>query len=158
MNGQQFDELRFQRRIEGTAQNALRKQIENFQAVTSGFVEQFQSLQAAREAFLLPSDYLRFFEGIDNEVEKQWFWGLHRDTLQVAMKAREWQKQRDAAQRVQDEQIKEGVGGYSALLGAITDPGEKNRFLTKYKAEIEAEVRDTQDRIRLAKSAPATTL
>ena len=120
-------------------------------------LENFAVLQNFQAAVFgpLPSAYLRFFESLDNEVEKMWFLRKFKPEIESGLQARHWQELRDKEARVQDA-IMPIEGSRSAQLEAIpaTDSYRRRKFMEEHSKELETEFNQKRRRVELSLKPP----
>jgi hypothetical protein len=133
-----FDALR----DESAAYPAPIKELADLGPAPSQEHQQFQA-RVRSEPFLVPEDYLRYFESLTNPIEARWFRHEHIEMIRIAYEARQWQIQADAAARAKAAATPP-AGSLSAQLEALSsDPALHRRFFETHKDAIlkEAEER-----------------
>jgi len=138
----------------------LQRSVRQLSRQISQLAETMFEIQAGdRAPFLLPSQYLEFFEGIQNPVERSFFFSKHKAEIETGQAARDWQKIEDQA-RATAQANKPSPGSLSAKLESFSavDPLSAQRFYRANKEQIDRENQDAFLLRKAPKSAAAASL
>ena len=93
---------------------------------------QAAALSAAARFDPSPLEYLEHFETIADGPEKRYFWGRHKDVIQIGFEERRWRQIRAEAEQIEQDQIAVTTG-FSAQLSAIANPIARQNFIASTK-------------------------
>jgi hypothetical protein len=126
---------------------SLGRQIERLaQAVSE--LENFQAGVAASPFGPSPLEYLEHFEGIENEVEKRYFFAQHKEIIETGIKARDWQLLKDRTMKFNPFLRKPPKGSLTSQYEALasTDAEAGQRFYRANEDGIKREVSEFQQK------------
>jgi hypothetical protein len=135
----------FERELKRSVRNLSRQIAQLTQAVS-----EIENFQAGNSSGFPPSprQYLEEFEGIENEVEKSYFFAQHKEIIETGIKARDWQRLKDRTMKFNPFLRKPPKGSLTSQYEALarTDAEAGQRFYRANEDGIKREVSEFQQK------------